>query len=221
MKNSVINNKEFKFSNPSKLNSKAFPIPVRDNTCLGRLDQKTGELLEKCLGCYADNRGFYAMPDTKQVREDNLSLFNEKPEEFVFWMIGKLNRMRNKEFRWFDSGDIFSIKFLKAVIEICEKTPDTTHWIPTTTWNYPNQEFLDQLQVLQALPNVRLRASNPGSIPTLSKGLYPLQSVVVQEIKPKSTKELFYCPASNQAGKCGPCKACYSSKIQTVAYLEH
>ena len=220
MKNSVINNREFKFSNPSKLNSKAFPIPVRDNTCLGRLDQKTGELLEKCLGCYADNRGFYAMPDTKQVREDNLSLFNEKPEEFVFWMIGKLNRMRNKEFRWFDSGDIFSIRFLKAVIEICEKTPDTTHWIPTTTWNYPNTKFLRLLQVLRKLPNVRLRASNRADKVEINKSLYPLQSVVVNKLE-KSTKELFYCPASNQGGKCSNCRACYKESIQTIAYLKH
>ena len=212
---------ELKLSNPGKLNSQAFPLPVDDSVCLGRKDQKTGDLLEKCVKCYADDRGFYAMPATKKVRDDNLKIIQENIQVFIFFMIAKLNRKKNKEFRWFDSGDICSLEFLKALIEVCIKTPNTTHWIPTTTWNYPNQEFLDQLQILQALPNVRLRASNPGSIPTLPKGLYPLQSVVVQEIKPKSTKELFYCPASNQAGKCGPCKACYNDNIETIAYLEH
>ena len=212
---------ELKLSTPSKLNSQAFPLPVKDSVCLGRKDQKTSKLLKKCVKCYADNRGFYAMPGTKKVRDDNLKIIQENIQVFIFFMIAKLNRKKNKEFRWFDSGDICSLEFLKALIEVCIKTPNTTHWIPTTTWNYPNQEFLDQLQILQALPNVRLRASNPGSIPTLPKGLYPLQSVVVQEIKQKSTKELFYCPASNQAGKCGPCKACYNDKIETIAYLEH
>jgi len=210
-----------KLSNPSKLNSQAFPLPVNDEVCIGRKDKDTGELLAKCSKCYADNRGFYAMPDTIRVRVDNLNIIKENIEVFIFFMIGKLNRKKNKEFRWFDSGDIFSIEFLKALIEICQKTPNTIHWIPTTTWNYPDKEFLALLQVLQALPNVRLRASNEGSIPTLPKGLYPLQSVVVKEIKEKSTKELFYCPASKQSGKCGNCNACYNPNISTIAYLEH
>jgi hypothetical protein len=211
---------DLKLSNPSKLNSQAFPLPVNDTVCLGRKDQTTGKLLEKCSKCYADNRGFYAMPDTIRVREDNLKIIQDNIEVFIFFMIAKLNRKKNKDFRWFDSGDILSIEFLKALIEVCKQTPKTRHWIPTTTWNYPNDEFLALLQVLQALPNVILRASNPGSVPVLSKGLYPLQSVVVNELK-KSTKELFYCPASKQAGKCGPCKACYNKNIETIAYLEH
>ena len=212
---------ELKLSNPSKLNSQAFPLPVNDEVCLGRKDTITGELLEKCSKCYADNRGFYAMPDTIRVREDNLKIIKENIQVFIFFMIGKLNRKKNKEFRWFDSGDIFSIEFLNGLIEVCKKTPNTTHWIPTTTWNYPNKEFLSLLQVLQALPNVRLRASNKGSIPELPQGLYPLQSVVVKEVKAKSTKELFYCPAPKQGGKCGSCKACYNPNISTIAYLEH
>ena len=214
---------ELKLSNPSKLNSESFALPVRDEVCKGRIDQTTGIMLTKCQKCYADNRGFYAMPDTIRVREDNLAIIRNNPETFIFFMVGKLNRKKNKNFRWFDSGDIFSIIFLKALIEVCKKTPLTTHWIPTTTWNYQDSdkvEFLSLLQELQALPNVRLRASNPGSVPVLSKGLYPLQSVVVNELK-KSTKELFYCPASKQAGKCGPCKACYNKNIKTIAYLEH
>ena len=210
---------KYKLSNPSKLNSQAFPLPVNDKVCIGRKD-KDNKMLLKCTKCYADNRGFYAMPNTKQVRDDNLKLIEDNIESFVFFMIGILNRKKNKEFRWFDSGDIFSIEFLKGLIEVCKQTPNTTHWIPTTSWNCSNMEFLLLLQALQSLPNVRLRASNVGSIPLLSKGVYPLQSVVVKELL-KSTKELFYCPASNQAGKCGPCKACYSDKIQTIAYLEH
>jgi hypothetical protein len=211
---------KLKLSQPSKLNSQAFPLPVNDEVCKGRIDQNTGELLKKCQKCYADNRGFYAMPDTIKLREDNLAIIKDNIEVFIFFMIGKLNRKRNKDFRWFDSGDILSVEFLKALIEVCKKTPDTRHWIPTTTWNYNNSEFLELLQVLQALPNVILRASNPGAIPVLPKGLYPLQSVVVDKIK-KSTKELFYCPASQLNGKCGPCKACYNKNIETVAYLEH
>jgi hypothetical protein len=210
---------QYKLSNPSKLNSKAFPLPVNDKVCVGRKD-KDNKMLEKCTKCYADNRGFYAMPMTKQVREDNLKLIEDNIESFVFFMIDKLNRTKNKEFRWFDSGDIFSVEFLEGLIEVCKKTPNTTHWIPTTSWNYSNIEFLLLLQALQSLPNVRLRASNIGSESLLSKEVYPLQSVVVKTMG-KSTKELFYCPASKQQGKCNNCNACYNPKLQTIAYLQH
>ena len=215
--------KQLKLSNPSKLNSESFALPVNDEVCKGRIDLETNELLEKCKFCYADDRGFYSMPDTKRVREDNLAIIKENIETFIFFMIGKLNRKRNKEFRWFDSGDIFSVEFIKALIEICNKTKTTTHWIPTTTWNYNESdkiEFLALLQVLQSLPNVRLRASNPSAEQVLSKDLYPLQSVVVPKLG-KSTKELFYCPASLQSGKCGSCNACYKSTLKTIAYLKH
>lgn len=212
--------KEFKLSNPSKLNSQSFALPVREDVCLGMIDILTGNKLEKCKFCYADNRGFYSMPDTKQLREDNLALIKENIEAFIVFMVGKLNRMRNKEFRWFDSGDICSLEFLIALIEVCIKTPNTTHWIPTTTWNYPNKEFLAKLEELRALPNVRLRASNRADKVEISKGLFPLQSVVVNKIG-KSTKGLFYCPASKQQGKCANCKACYNPNISTIAYLKH
>tara|TARA_R110000868_G_scaffold77213_1_gene221351 strand:- start:745 stop:1395 length:651 start_codon:yes stop_codon:yes gene_type:complete len=215
--------RQLKLSNPSKLNSESFALPVDDEVCKGRIDQITNELLEKCKFCYADNRGFYSMPGTKRVREDNLAIIKENVETFIFFMVGKLNRKRNKEFRWFDSGDIFSIEFIKALIEVCNNTKQTTHWIPTTSWNYNESdkiEFLALLQVLQSLPNVRLRASNPGANQVLNKEVYPLQSVVVDKLG-KSTKELFYCPASLQAGKCGTCKACYKSTLKTIAYLKH
>ena len=68
---------ELKLSNPSKLNSQAFPLPVNDEVCKGRKDLKTGKLLDKCSKCYADNRGFYAMPDTQRVRDDNLKIIKE------------------------------------------------------------------------------------------------------------------------------------------------
>ncbi len=212
--------KQFKLSNPSKLNSESFALPVSDEVCLGRYKQNSSEMLDKCKSCYADNRGFYAMPGTKAVRDDNLALFKADNKAFVAWMIGKLNRKKNKQFRWFDSGDIASIDFLSAMIEIAELTPDTTHWIPTTTWNYPDRAFQAKLQVLQSLKNVRLRASNPANMQVLSQNTYPLQSVVVNELK-QSSKDMFYCPASNQAGKCGDCKACYNPNIKTIAYLKH
>ena len=203
-----------KLSKASKMPCRSWSLQAID-TCPASVGDD-GELVDACKGCYATT-GNYNFPNVKAPRIHNKEDWQR--EDWTADMIAELDN--DRYFRWFDSGDIFSIEFLNGLIEVCKKTPNTTHWIPTTTWNYPNKEFLSLLQVLQALPNVRLRASNEGSIPTLPKGLYPLQSVVVKEVKAKSTKELFYCPAPKQGGKCRSCKACYNSKISTIAYLEH
>jgi protein gp37 len=34
-------------------------------------------------------------------------------------------------FRWHDSGDIFHADYAKAVFEVCRRTPEVLHWLPT------------------------------------------------------------------------------------------
>jgi len=34
-------------------------------------------------------------------------------------------------FRWHDSGDLFHAEYAKAVIEVCRRTPNVLHWLPT------------------------------------------------------------------------------------------
>ena len=62
---------DLKLSNPSKLNSQAFPLPVNDTVCLGRKDQTTGKLLEM-FGVFDDGN------DTLDDAEKKLKKFREK-----------------------------------------------------------------------------------------------------------------------------------------------
>ena len=206
-----------KLSNPSKLNSQAFPLPVKDTVCIGRKDQETGELLEKCSKCYADNRGFYAMPDTIRVREDNLKIIQENIEVFIFFMVGKLNRKKNKDFRWFDSGDIQSEKMGKDILDIIKKTKHITHWLPSKEY-----KWWKNILKTKVLPsNVALRISTPfDNIKPITK--FPCTSTTYTK-----TSSLAYtgfkCPAhihKETYGKyeCGSCRACFNPAIKNVAY---
>ena len=37
-------------------------------------------------------------------------------------------------FRWHDSGDMFHVSYIKAIIEVCKATPMIDHWLPTRGW---------------------------------------------------------------------------------------
>jgi hypothetical protein len=46
-------------------------------------------------------------------------------------MVSMIERENNSYFRWHDAGDIQSIKHLKNIVDVANKTPAITHWIPT------------------------------------------------------------------------------------------
>jgi hypothetical protein len=200
-----------KLSKASKMPCKSFSLPVNDEVCKGRY-QASGALKPVCQVCYA-TKGFYRMPVVKKVREDN---FIASQDEYFPHNLTSLIA-KEKYFRWFDSGDIYSNTFLKKVWAICKATPTVKHWIPTKARELFDQELWLELE---ALPNVTVRYSSPSII-----GEYQVKhrSTVRNNDQwlSKSTKEVYNCPASKQAGKCNKCRACWNDSIQVVAYLEH
>jgi hypothetical protein len=197
-----------KLSKASKMNCKSFSLPVNEEVCKGMLDD-TGKVKPVCQSCYA-KKGFYHMPVVKAVRENNL--IASKEIDFTKHMIKLLEKQRY--FRWFDSGDVYSNDFLRKIEEICYNTPHVKHWIPTKSRELFNQNTWDRLE---SLPNVTVRYSSPSIIGTYEEKHGSTVSSVIK----KSTKELFYCPASNQKGKCNDCRACWNKNLKVVSYLKH
>ena len=95
---------------------------------------KTGSKLAKikgsvCNGCYA-LKGFYNMPSVKNKMAERMNFFNSI--DFVPRMIELLEQRKNKKlFRWFDSGDVQSELMANNILDVCEATPHTMHWIPS------------------------------------------------------------------------------------------
>jgi hypothetical protein len=197
-----------KLSKASKMSCKSFSLPVNLEVCKGMLDN-TGKVKPVCKSCYA-KKGFYHMPVVKAVRENNL--IASKKVDFVEHMIKLLEKQ--KYFRWFDSGDVYDNDFLNKIEEICYNTPHVKHWIPTKSRELFSQEAWEDLE---ALPNVTVRYSSPSIIGTYEEKHGSTVSSVIK----KSTKDLFYCPASNQKGKCNDCKACWNKNLKVVSYLKH
>lgn len=197
-----------KLSKASKMPCKSFSLPVNRDVCKGMLDNK-GNVKPICKECYAA-KGFYRMSTVKALREHNYKA--SKSEYFIIDMVNLIENQ--KYFRWFDSGDIYSDTFLADIYTICQATPKTKHWIPTKTRELFNQNLWKKLE---SLPNVTVRYSSPSII----GGFKDKHGSTVVQALHKSTKELFYCPASKQEGKCKSCKACWNKNIKVVAYLKH
>ena len=199
-----------KLSKASKMPCKSFSLPVTEEVCKGMRDTM-GNVKPVCVGCYA-KKGFYNMPVVRDLREHNLLATKQLDDTFANSMVEQVGKA--KYFRWFDSGDIYSDKLLARIYWICKNTPNTKHWIPTKARELFNQETW---KALEALPNVTVRYSSPSIIGTYE----PKHGSTVSQAIHKSTKELFYCPASTQKGKCETCRACWNPKLKVISYLKH
>jgi len=175
---------------------------------------QTGEKLSKipgsvCFDCYA-RKGRYRMPNVVDKMEEREKFFNAL--DFVPQMVDMLNKTRSQFFRWFDSGDVQSVRMALNIMDVIEATPDKKHWIPTKE----RQIWLDA-QKIKPLPKnavLRYSATMVDKAPPKS---WKHSSAVVKNAAPIG----YDCPAPKQGGKCGDCRACWDPKIQTVTYHKH
>lgn len=64
-----------------------------------------------------------------------------------------------KYFRIHDSGDFFSIRYLRAWGEICRALPEVLFWSPSRAWASPMREPIGRFLQKEAPPNLILRPS--------------------------------------------------------------
>jgi hypothetical protein len=184
-------------SAPGKMPEGSFNLPA--SAC------ETGQKLAKipgtpCYKCYADNRGRYRFPNVKDALQRRLDRLTHPQwvDAMVVLIKGK------KHFRWHDSGDIQSAWHLKNIFEVCKRTPDTKHWLPTQERKYlPLGSYPDNLVI--RLSNAKNNTA-PGNA-------WSHWSTVVDSGGD--------CPASKQDNKCGTCRRCWSREVKHVTYPKH
>ena len=100
-----------KMSKTSKLGTKSWSLQAIE-TCPGSVGPD-GELVAACSGCYATT-GMYHFGAVKAVRADNKA--DWKRDGWVSDMVAALKK--DKYFRWFDSGDMYSIELGKKMLDL-------------------------------------------------------------------------------------------------------
>jgi len=174
--------------------------------------QKNGELVDACKGCYATT-GNYNFPNVKAPRVHNGT--DWKRNDFVADFVAELDN--DRYFRWFDSGDMYTLKLAEKMLEIMIATPWVKHWLPTRMHKFP--KFAKVIAKMQALPNVvvRLSGDSINGIVIDGETVSTIIPFADDEVGP-TTK---VCDAYERDGKCGSCRMCWDKETQVIAYPAH
>jgi hypothetical protein len=199
-----------KISVTSKLDGiRSWSLQALD-TCPGSI-ASPGVLVDACKGCYATT-GNYRYPNVKAPR-----ISNQSDWQRMGWVSDMVEALQNdRYFRWFDSGDMYTLGLAEKMLEIMRMTPWCKHWLPTRMHKFP--KFSIVLQNMAALPNVSVRFSSDSVNGQFTKGLHG--SVIVAD-STQHTKGMTLCRAYENAGKCSGCRACWDKKVKVIAYPAH
>lgn len=198
-----------KLSKTAKLGTKSWSLQAIE-TCPGSKDAN-GNLVPACSGCYATT-GCYNFPDTKAVRADNKE--DAKRAGWVPDMIAALKKQTH--FRWFDSGDMYSLELAEKIYSVMKATPTTKHWLPTRMAKFP--KFQAVIQRMQTLPNVMVRFSSDAVDGTYTPGVHGSTIIPEGMAVPAGVT---VCHAPSQGGKCLDCRACYDKQVPVIGYIAH
>lgn len=179
-------------------------------TCPGSIESP-GVLVDACKGCYATT-GNYNYPNVKAPRA-----FNKEDWQRLDWVSDMVQALdADRYFRWFDSGDMYSLGLAEKMLEVMKRTPWVKHWLPTRMHKFP--KFALVLAEMQVLENVMVRPSSDSIRGEFIVGTHG--SVIVENaaVVPEGAT---LCRAYENAGKCSGCRACYNKDVPVIAYPAH
>ena len=178
----------------------------------------TGSKLAKvkgsiCSSCYSI-RLQKIRPSVDKGYKKNLFKWQvSNTSNWIDAMVFQILRAKVKEHRWFDSGDLQSMKHLCKIVMIAKALPHIYFWLPTH-----EPKFIQQYVKYREFPsNLTVRLS---------------AIMVDEDYKPKwwkwvstvhKNKKLggYQCPAHNQDNKCKDCRACWDKSVGSVSYGFH
>ena len=198
-----------KLSKASKMPCRSWSLQALD-TCPASIGTD-GELVDACKGCYATD-GNYRFSNVKAPRLHNREDWQQS--DWVDAMVAELDN--DRYFRWFDSGDMYSLKLAEKIYEVMVATPWTRHWLPTRMHKFA--KFADILAKMEALPNVVVRLSSDSINGDIIAG--NTTSTIIPTISHKKPK-MTICEAYEREGKCATCRACWDKNVEVVAYVAH
>jgi len=160
------------------------------------------------------------MPNVYAALSNRLNLMASP--EWVKAMIARISEQETSGFfRWFDSGDLQSLKNLKDIVRIALALPDIRFWLPTKEYSIVS-EYFELYGPFPSNLTVRLSAymvdkAGPDSL-AAAMGLTTSEVCSSLSQVPENKT---VCPAPTQGNKCLDCRACWKSTVQTVSYRLH
>lgn len=200
-------------STPSKMPGYGTNLPATACRVGSELRKIKGSV---CASCYAF-RGNYTFKNVKTALDQRLEFLNtSEPEVWITEMTKAISESMTSFFRWHDSGDIQSLEHLESIVEVCKRTPEIKHWLPTREY----RDVIDFVAKHGAFPeNLTVRVSAPmvGQYLNLND-THVLAGLTTSSV---NAHKGWVCPSSTQGNKCLACRACWDPNIKNVDYVKH
>ena len=195
-------------SKPNKMPGPSINLPASQCITGAKLVKVRGST---CSGCYA-LKGRYRFPNVKEAMQRRLDRLHDPRwiDAMVTLINGRHWQKPQPVFRWHDSGDIQSAKHLTNIFEVCNRTPGTSHWLPTR-----EARFLKLMDPDVVPKNLKIVLSDHMNDQRVPPSWWPYTSGVT------TNHELVTCPASSQGNKCLDCRKCWDRNTKRVIYGKH
>ena len=189
-------------SKPNKMPGPSINLPAVACITGAKLVRVQGST---CSGCYA-LKGRYRFPNVKEAMQRRLAKLHDP--RWIEAMVTLINKQ--PVFRWHDSGDLQSIQHLKNIFEVCKRTPETGHWLPTR-----ESRFINQMDPEVVPKNLKIVLSDHMNNQRVTPSWWPYTSGV------STDHNQVTCPASKQGNKCLDCRKCWDRSTKRVIYGKH
>ena len=199
-------------SNTSKMPGYSYSLPATSCKRGTTLNKRNGTI---CNKCYA-RKGRYMFPNVQGCLDRRLASLRD----MTVWtshMVTVIGATGSPFFRWHDSGDLQSIRHLRAIAIIAQQLPGINFWLPTRERGTVRQ----YLKKSTCPDNLCIRISADiidGAIPDI-EGL-PVSTVHTRAGRYKYSGALI-CPAPGQGGQCRDCRCCWNTRARHISYLRH
>ena len=196
-------------SKPSKMPGPAYNLPATQCITGAKLVKVPGSV---CHGCYA-LKGRYRFSNVRLALARRLESLKHPR-----WVEAMTVLIKGEPwFRWHDSGDLQSAWHLKQIFEVCNRTPETRHWLPTREARILNLMDPDIIP-----PNLIIRMSSH----MIDQGpvtFWPWTSTVQSPgaMRSSHVQDSRQCPAQGQGNQCRSCRACWDRSVSNVTYPKH
>ena len=203
---------------PAKMPGTAYGISAKACITGAKLAQIPGSV---CHGCYA-LKANYLYPSVQIAHDKRISgIANPGWTGAMVTLLlaahesgkGRNGPIASGWHRWHDSGDLQSVEHLTKICAVAALTPKIKHWLPTRELGIV-KAYEKQGGVVPRNLVIRVSATMVDGDATSA---WPTTSGVHDKAKAKGRA----CPAPQQEGKCGDCRACWNPKVKHVSYHLH
>lgn len=202
----------------SKMPGSTFAISAKHCKVGAKLATVKGSVCDRCYALKLQKLRPSVDKGWTANYEKAVTLIERNPAQWVAACVFQIGRIAVKTgvgfHRWFDSGDLQSVAMLEAICEVARQTPTIKHWLPTREAKIVK----DHAKAGHVIPEnlvIRVSATMIGDTPVRG---YANTSTVHRK---GETPEGHVCPAPEQGGNCGDCRACWSKDVANVSYKLH